>query len=203
MASSETVYAAGYRPPDYRDYMWLYTAGDKVEAVVDGAQPGPNGRLFEVIPGKPVKVPWEAGRFILAHMSYTGVVRVNEKDREDGSGTDLDIAGAKKASLALFEEADKRRWRDYVQYVIDDKINNKRVVPPPPDTIKAIMDRRGYKLTDFGVTVPGEMNPTAPSLNEMAALRAENHELKTKLDGLMKKFDEVFGDTEPSKKGGK
>ena len=201
MASTETVFAAGYRPPDYRDYMWLYTAGDKVEAVVDGAQPGPNGRLFEIPPNKAVKVPWEAGRFILAHLAYTGVVRVKETDREDGSGTDLDLASAKKASLALFEEEDARRWRDYVQYVINDKLDNKKVVPPPPPPIKALMERRGYRLTDFGVTVPGDINPTAPSLNEMATLRQENHELKLQVSELLSKFNAVFGEDEKKGKG--
>src|ERR1700728_4163360 len=89
----------------YHDYMWLYTEGERVEVVVDGAPPGPNGRLFTIEPGKATKVPHEAGRFILEHIGYTGVVRVDEKDREDGTGTDLDIAKAKDESMKRFEEA--------------------------------------------------------------------------------------------------
>lgn len=202
MSAQDTVYAVGHKPPDFRDYMWLYTAGEPAGAVVDGAPVGPNGRSYEIPMNKATRVPWEAGRFILAHLSYTGVVRVGEVNRTDKDGnvigTDLDIDAAHARSLELLEESDRLRWANYVQYVIDDKLNNKKVVPPPPDSIKRIMDRRGFKLGDFGISTPGtEVGPT-PSA-ELAALKTENAALKTqlgetnaKLDKMLAKFNEVF-----------
>ena len=186
MSSQPTVFAPGVKPPDFRDYMFLYTAGEEVAAVVDGAPVGPDGRLFKIPTGKAVRVPWEAGRFILDHMGYTGVVRVNEKDREDGSGTDLDLKTARMESLAKFEGADQERWRNYVQYVIDDKINNKRVIPPPPDGIKRIMQRRGYRLEDFGINVPGTQTtaPATSSPADIEAIKEQNRLLKESNDAL-------------------
>lgn len=157
----------------YHDYQWLYTAGDEVVAVVDGAPPGPEGRKFTVTPGKAVKVPWEAGRFILEHLGYTGVVKVNETDRPDGTGTDLDIEAAKTESMAKFEESDARRWADHIRYCIDDKINNKRAVPETPDAIKRIIARRGYRLSDYGITPVGELAPRDSALEAMQKQIAE------------------------------
>lgn len=175
---STTQYALGSRPPDYRDYVWLYTEGETVCAVVDGAPPGPEGRKFTIEPGKAKKVPWEAGRFLLEHLAYTGVVRVRETDREDGTGTDLDIDAAKAESAEKLVGEDERRWQEYVRYCIDDKINNKRVVPPTPDSIKRIMARRGYRLADFGIQPVGE---AAPVDNRIAALQKELADLKARL----------------------
>lgn len=195
MSSTATVYAPGVRPSDYRDYMWLLTAGDKVECVVDGAPPGPNGRLFIVEPGKAKKVPWEAGRFILNHLAYTGVVRVNEIDREDGTGTDLDIDGARAESLANFAEGDARRWRDYVQYVIDDKIGNKKVVPPMPESIVAIAKRRGYRLSDH---VNANELLSKDRDDETKTLQKMVKELMTKNEELTAQVRELIGEPDPT-----
>lgn len=162
----------------YHDYMILYTEGEEVCAVVDGAPPGPDGRKFTVSPGKAIKVPYEAGRFILDHLAYTGVVRVNETDKADGTGTEFDIAGAKAESLAKFAEEDARRWREYVQYCVEDKINNKKAVPATPDSIKRIIARRGYHLADFGIAPIGEQQPQD---NALKAMQAQIAELTAKL----------------------
>jgi hypothetical protein len=166
----------------YQDYMLLYTAGDKVEAVVDGAPPGPDGRLFTIEPNKVVKVPYEAGRFILEHLAYTGVVRVNEKQKEDGSGSEYDVATAKKESLIKFEEQDAKRWRDYVEYCITDKINQKKAVPATPDTIKAIIARRGYRLSDYGIAPVGEVQPVDAGI---LALQKQVADLTAKLNDAL------------------
>lgn len=179
---STTLYAPGSRPPDYRDFVWLYTEGETVCAVVDGAPPGPEGRKFTIEPGKAKKVPWEAGRFLLEHLGYTGVVRVRETDREDGTGTDLDIESAKIESAEKLLGEDERRWQDYVRYCIDDKINNKRVVPPTPDSIKRIMARRGYKLEDFGIQPAGE---AAPADTRIAQLQKMVKDLTAKLNDAL------------------
>lgn len=156
----------------YHEYMMLYTAGEKVECVVDGAKPGPLGRLFIVETNKAVRVPYEAGRFILEHLGYTGVVRVNETEREDNTGIEFDIETAKAESLAKFEQEDERRWRDYVEYCITDKINNKKAVPATPDTIKRLIARRGYRLADFGISPVGEKQPQDAAMEELKALVA-------------------------------
>jgi hypothetical protein len=173
----------------YQDYMILYTEGEAVECVVDGAPPGPNGRLFIVEPGKPVKVPWEAGRFILEHLAYTGVVRVNEVDKEDGTGTVYDIPAARAQSLVLFEHEDGRRWRDYVEYCIMDKMNNKKAVPATPDTIKRLMARRNYRLSDYGIAPVGEIQPMDTGI---ADLKAENTALRTQLADMSTKLNRLM-----------
>lgn len=176
----------------YHDYMWLYTEGEPVCQTVDGAPPdGPGGlgRKYTVMPGKAQKVPYEVGRFFLEHLAYTGVVRVNETTREDGTGTDLDIASAKAESLAKFEEEDGRRWREYVEYCITDKINNKKAVPATPDAVKAIIARRGYRLADFGIAPVGEATPRDKA---MEALQKQVAELSARLA-------EALGDPAPDK----
>jgi len=177
----------------YHDYQWLYTEGEEVCQTVDGAPPGPDGRKYTVKPGKAVKVPYEVGRFFLEHLAYTGVVKVNETEREDGTGTDLDVATAKTESLAKFEAEDQRRWREYVEYCITDKINNKRAVPATPDSIKALIKRRGYRLADYGIAPVGEVQPRDEA---MAQLQAQVAELTAKLN-------DALGETTPAEGKGK
>lgn len=175
----------------YFDYMWLYTEGEQVCQVVDGAPPGPDGRKFTVNTGKATKVPWEVGRFFLEHLAYTGVVRVRETDRPDGTGTDLDIESAKAESLAKFEEEDGRRWREYVEYCITDKINNKKAVPATPGAIKALIKRRGYRLADYGIAPVGEATPRDAAMEALQKTVAE----------LTAKLNEALGEPTVVKKG--
>lgn len=160
--------------------MVLYTAGDKVECVVDGAPAGPNGRLFIIRPGKATKVPYEAGRFILEHLAYTGVVRVQE--RETDTGIEYDIEGARKESLALSEQQDRIRFRAYVDGVVADYIMNpkgRKAVPEPPEPIKAIIKRRGFDLKQYGIVPLGweevvKDDPRVEDLqNQLAQLRKQ------------------------------
>lgn len=173
MATPQSVVLPGAASTAFRyhDYMILYTEGEEVCCVVDGAPPGPDGRKFTVTPGKAIKVPYEAGRFILDHLAYTGVVRVTEI--EGDTGTTYDIAAAKTESLAKFEEEDARRWREYVEYCITDKINNKKAVPATPDSIKRIIARRNYRLADFGIAPIGEIQPQDSAMKAMQAQIAE------------------------------
>lgn len=146
----------------YHDYMILYTVGEGCSAVVDGAPPGPMGRLFTVPPHIATKVPYEAGRFLLQHKAYTGVVRVNETEKEDGSGTLRDIDTAKAESAALLHTEDARRWRDYITYIIEDKLNNKKVVPPTPDAILSVMERNpDFRLEHYGINIQGQAPASA------------------------------------------
>ena len=47
-------------PKNYGESMVLYSAIERIAAVVDGARPGPNGRLFIIEPDKATKVSYEA-----------------------------------------------------------------------------------------------------------------------------------------------
>lgn len=170
-------------PRSYGESMVLFTAGDPVCAVVDGAPAnwrGAEGRKFTIEPGKAKLVPYEAGRFILEHLSYTGVVRVNETETD--SGIEYDIEGAKKESLALLETMDAQRFRQYVDGVVQDYIMNpkgRKAVPEPPAPIKAIIKRRGYDLKSYGIVPLGweEVQKDDPRVedlqNQLAQLRKQ------------------------------
>lgn len=144
-------------PRSYGERMVLFTAGDPVECVVDGAPPGPNGRLFQIKPNKPQQVPYEAGRFILEHLAYTGVVRVREKQTD--TGVEYDIDGAKEDSLALLAAMDQKIFNDYVSGVVTDYIQQKKPVPQPAPRVLAIIKRRGYDLKRFGIIPIGWEEP--------------------------------------------
>lgn len=170
-------------PKSYGEAMVLYTAGDPVCTVVDGAPAnwrGAEGRKFTIEPGKAKIVPYEAGRFILEHLSYTGVVRV--KETETDSGIEYDIETAKKESLELLEAMDRQRFRQYVDGVVADYIMNpkgKKAVPEPPEPIKAIIKRRGYDLKTYGIVPLGWEEPHADDprvedlQNQLAQLRKQ------------------------------
>jgi hypothetical protein len=140
--------------------MILYSAVERVAVVVDGAPPnayGHLGRLFIVEPGKATKVPYEAGRYILDHFPYTGVVRVDVVESEDG--TKYDVEGAKKASAALLEAEDRRRFERFTAEAVDDYVKRGKPVPPPPLPILDIIKRRGYDLKRFGIVPIGWEEP--------------------------------------------
>lgn len=178
-----------HAPLFYTSDMVLFTVTERVEAVVDGARPGKNGRLFIVEPGKPIKVPWEAGRFILEHLAYTGVVRVAEiekKDEDDNViGISYDVEAAKANSLAKCAEADELRFRQYVADCMQDFIarpdGKTKVPPPPPPPLLRIIERRGYKLDDYGIKPLGYKDP---NMEHRQKLEAENADIKAKFDSL-------------------
>ena len=155
----------------YGDYMWIITFGEPHVTVVDGARPGPRGRVYgcdEI--GKAIKVPAEAGRFLTEHCAYTGIVQVQEIDRPDGTGTDLNITAAREESEAKFKQGDEDRWQQYMGYVMW-MMEQKRIIPPPPPGIAALMERRKYRLKDYGIDIMGQAGQPS-SGNEIAELKA-------------------------------
>lgn len=166
-----TVPGAIVSPRGYGDYMWIITFGEPHVTVVDGARPGPRGRVYGCDElGKAIKVPAEAGRFLTEHCAYTGVVQVEEIDRPDGTGTDLNITAAEKDSLAQFEKGDEDRWQQYMGYVMW-KLEKKEIVPPPPEGIQRLMKRRNYRLKDYGIDIMGQAGQPS-SGSELAELKA-------------------------------
>src|SRR5215469_4163784 len=141
----------------YHDSVVLYSHENRVECVVDGAPPGKLGRLFIVEPGKPQRVPFEAGRYILEHLSYTGVVRVREEETDEG--IKYDVKGALEESLALTERMDKERFERYVSDAVDDYVKRNKPVPQPPPAIMKIIEKRGYDLRQYGITPIGWKEP--------------------------------------------
>lgn len=175
----------------YTSTMVLYTAMDEVRCVVDGAPPGPNGRLFIVPPNKPTKVPYIAGKFILEHLAYTGVVRVEEVEEELGITYLVDEA--RESSLALGKEQDGLIWRQYISDMMDDYIARRdgknKVPPPPPQRILNIINRRGYKLSDYGIKPLGFQDPVDV---ESARIKQENASMKLQLADLNSKFETLI-----------
>ena len=141
----------------YHDSMVLFSHTNRVETVVDGAPPGPRGRLFVIEPGKPQRVPYEAGRYILEHLSYTGVVRVREEETDEG--IKYDVQGALQESLKLTEEMDKKRFETYVSDCVEDFVKRNKPVPQPPASILEIIKRRGYDLRQYGIVPIGWKEP--------------------------------------------
>jgi hypothetical protein len=166
----------------FGETMVLYSEGERVEAVVDGAPPGDTGRLFVVEPGKPKKVPYEAGRFMLDHLGYTGVVRVNVT--ESDSGTTYDIANAKVESIAKLAQGDEMRFKYWLAGVVDDYVKRNKPVPQPEESIMRIIERRGYDLKNYGIVPIGWAEKEKGG--EMDALRAQVAELTAKLNALTK-----------------
>jgi len=160
MASKAAVLPGQTVIPDkYSDTMVLYSFCNPVECVVDGARPGPNGRLFRIPVDRPTKVPYEAGRFILEHMAYTGVVRVQEKELEDGSGVAYLTKEAKAESKALTEQQDLARFHRWVSDMVEDYVKRGKPVPEPDEAIRAIIERRGYDPRRFGIVPIGWEEP--------------------------------------------
>lgn len=181
----------------YGKTMVLYTAGDKVEAVVDGAPVGPNGRLYVVEPNDPTEVPWEAGRFILEHLGYTGVVAVDvletRNERNKLTGTEYDVEKAHAESEIKLEQSDQIIWRQFISDMMEDYVSRRdgknKVVPPPPERINRIIKRRGYKLIDYGIKPVGFEDPNEVSNK---AVMAENATLKTQMADLNSKMEALL-----------
>lgn len=172
----------------YHDTMVLYTATDEVRTVVDGARPGPNGRLFIVPPGKAIKVPYEAGRFILEHLGYTGVVRVQETETE--SGVTWDVERAKEESLAKSEEEDNKRLAQFVSDMVTDFVQRNKPVPSPPESIMRIIERRHFDLKRFGIRPIGFTDPAQEQADELVA---ENKSLKDRLAIMEAQVAQLLG----------
>lgn len=171
---SSNIPGAAVVAAHYGEQVVLYSEAERVECVVDGAPPAENGRLFIIEPGKPKKVPHEAARFILDHLGYTGVVRVDVVDSDTGSKYDL--VKAKQESLAKLEAADDMRFKAWLSGVIEDYVKRSKPVPQPDEAIMRIITRRGYDLKKYGIVPIGWAEDESKS--EIAALQK-------KVDGLM------------------
>jgi hypothetical protein len=173
----------------YGKTMVMYTAGDRVECVVDGAPVGPNGRLFIVEPEDPTEVPWEAGRFMLEHLGYTGVVRVDVIETRNArghlTGTEYDVEKAHAESVEKSRLADQTIWQQYISDMMEDYVARRdgknKAVPPPPRRITRIIERRGYKLADYGIKPIGFEDPVDVKTREM---ESENKTLKAQMAEL-------------------
>lgn len=168
--------------------MYVFTGYDGKEVVamvVDGAPPGPLGRLFVVPPNEVVEVPDIAGNELIHHKGYLGVVRVNVIKSK--TGIEYDIEQAVRDSSAAIEEADLRRWEQYVASLIEDRVSKQKAVPPPPQSMREIMARRGWTLESYGIKPMGtaEQNQSAA----MTALQAENAALKSEISDIKKMLE--------------
>ena len=182
----------------YGDYMWIITFGEPHVTVVDGARPGPRGRVYgcdEV--GKAIKVPAEAGRFLVEHCGFSGVVQVEEVTRPDGTGTDLNLRQAKEDSEAQFKKGDEDRWQQYMGYVMW-MLEQKRIVPPPPEGIVNLMKRRGYRLKDYNIDIMGQAGQpgSGSEIAELKALVKIQAEQMSNLQDLVRKQAEQLADLE-------
>jgi len=184
-------------PKNYGESMVLYSAIERIAAVVDGARPGPMGRLFIVEPEKPVKMSYEAGRFILEHYAYAGVVRVDEEEAE--SGIRYNVEKARAESLALTEIEDDKRFHQYVSDIVIDYLNQKKPAPRTPDVIQKLIARRGYDLKKYGIFPLGERE--SANMDKLAALEKENKEKDEQLVKLQQQMADL-ANTVAALKGG-
>jgi hypothetical protein len=176
----------------YGESMVLYSAGLRVEAEVSGAPPvlddpkgDPDkhtGRTFVIPVGKATKVPYEAGRFILDHLGYTGVVRVDVKESE--SGTKYDIEKAKRESEEKLKRGDEIMFKSWLTGVIDDFVKRNKPVPAPEGNVLAIIERRGYDLRKYGITPIGWGEKAAD--DEKAELKKQIADLQAQVALLAK-----------------
>jgi hypothetical protein len=169
----------------FGEAMVMYSESERVECVVDGAPPGDNGRLFIVEPGKPKKVPYEAGRFMLDHLGYTGVVRVAVTETD--SGSTFDLKTAKAESLAKLEKGDDLRFKAWLAGIIEDYVKRSKPVPEPDESIMRIIERRGYNLKSYGITPIGWAEKEKH--DDVEALRSQVAALTAKLSQLSSKKD--------------
>lgn len=162
-----------------------YEGPVKVAMTVDGAPPGPLGRLFIVPSKEVVEVPDIAGRALIEHLAYLGVVKVDTiKTR---AGLEFDIKKAEGESATLLETSDRIRFQEFVMSTIQDQVSRGKVVPPPSAGILDIMTRRGYKLDDYGIKPMGtEEAKRAVESNhaEVAALKVEIDSLRDMIRGM-------------------
>lgn len=177
-------------PKGWGESMVLYSESG-FATVVDGAPPGPNGRLYIIPAGKPIKVPFEVGRHLLedGRFPFIDVVRVAETETETGITYDVDAA--KKDCLARSEDADDQAFKQYVSGAVDDFVKHNKPVPQPPQNILKIMERRGYKLEQYGISPIGWKKPEDKRITslgeENAALKAQLDQMQATLDLLSKK----------------
>jgi hypothetical protein len=164
-------------PRGWGESMVLYSE-DGCAAVVDGAPPGINGRLYKIPAGKPIKVPFEVGRHLLNmdQFPYLDVVRVSETETE--AGITYDTEGAKQASLERSSQADDMMFKRYVSDCVEDFVKKNKPVPQPSDRILQILKRRAYRLEDYGIFPIGWKRPVD---EQVAGLQSQLKEMQDKM----------------------
>jgi len=194
-------------PKNYGESIVLFST-EGFECVIDGAPVGQHGRLYKIPAGKAIKVPFEVGRYLLDTQSFPfiDVVRVHEEEQE--SGIVYDIDGAKADSLARLVQADDLAFKQYVQGAVEDFVKRNKPVPQPPDKIIRIMERRGFKLEQYGIVPIGwktaenkqltaVSDENATLKQQLASQQDQMAEMQKKLDALL--VANVSGDSK--KKG--
>lgn len=170
----------------------LYSDAERVEAVVDGAPPGPQGRLYVIEPQEPTEVPSEVARFMLAHLGYTGVVEVEviqtKNDKGRVTGTEYNVDKAVEESRLKLRESDELRFQNWINSSIEDYTKRNKPVPPPSPAIVKIIQRGGFDPKKYGIVPMGWEDPTGsgPLAAENAELKAQLAAMNAKLDNLIK-----------------
>lgn len=163
----------------------VYTAKeDGTAMVVDGAPPGPLGRLFKIPGLSVVEVPEEAAVQLCLHRAYDGVVRVTSI--RSRTGTTFDVEKAHAESVELLKKQDDLRWARWVNDSVEDYIKRSKPVPPPPKPIIEIIKRRGFKPENFGIVPIGWAKVET---EESKQLKQENLDLKRALERTMDRLD--------------
>lgn len=178
---------------------YVYTANREGSAmVVDGAPPGPLGRLFVIPYDEVVEVPEEVARQMTEHRAYDGVVRVGVTRTR--TGTSFEVEPAKAASLELIEKQDRIFWSRWVNDSVEDYIKRSKPVPPPSQRILAIIKRRGWKPEDYGIVPIGWAKPGLAELQEAQKEKAELMDIIKGLSARLNALEAAPGDEEEEKK---
>lgn len=175
--------------------MFIYSAymGSAIVAmVVNGAPPGPLGRLFVCPPNEVTEVPDIAGREMIIHLSHYGVVAV--KTTKTRQGIEFDEMTAKSESLQILEGEDRNRFMTYINSAIEDRVSKGKIVPPPPPGMVDIMHRRGWKVEDYGIRPIG-MEPAKPgaTTDEVGELRNRLSAMEANTLRLTKLLEDALG----------
>lgn len=172
---SGTIPGAAVVASRYGETVVLYSEETVEVGGVYGAPPGPDGYCWLIPAGRPVKVPWEVGRFVREHLPNTGAVEVTIKETKDElgnvTGTTYDLATAKTASAQKLKEGDERAFKAWLSGTVEDYVKRNKPVPEPPESIMRIIARRGYDPKKYGIVPIGWAEQERNT--ELDALRAQ------------------------------
>lgn len=136
------------------------------------------GHYYTIPPNEPVEIQNEEhARSILSRKAFFGLVEVRSKSTRQGVIYDLD--GAIEEATERLQRADFASVTEWARTQVSERVQKGLPPLPPGEWIAGAIDRQGYDLSSFGITVP-----TAVIDNEKAALRAENQALKETLAGI-------------------
>lgn len=172
----------------YGETVVLYSEQTVEVGGVYGAPPGPDGYSWAIPAGRPVKVPYEVGRFVREHLPNTGVVEVVVSETKDElgntTGTTYDLKTAKAASTEKLKAGDERAFKAWLSGTVEDYVKRNKPVPEPPESIMTIIQRRGYDPKKYGIVPIGWAEREGNAANE--ALQKQIDELKAQLAAAKK-----------------